>query len=96
MNIRVALLIMAAWLAPGGARAALQSLDPDRVPIASVDRFSNKAGTLLVRSADKRLRGHDVVSLLGVGLGAELNTAVWFPRIDSETIINRRHRNLVS
>jgi hypothetical protein len=59
MNIRIALLITAAWLALGGgsARAALQSMDPDRAPIASVDRFSDKAGTLLKRSADKRLPG---------------------------------------
>jgi hypothetical protein len=56
MNIPVALFITAAWLAVGGgpARAAL---DPDRAPIASVDRFSDTAGTLLKRSADKRLPG---------------------------------------
>jgi hypothetical protein len=32
-------------------------MDPDHAPIASVDRFSDKAGTLLKRSADKRLPG---------------------------------------
>src|SRR5262249_7804143 len=59
MNIPIALLIMAAWLAIGSgpARAALQPKDPDQAPIAAADRFSDKAGPLLVRSADKRLPG---------------------------------------
>src|SRR5262249_4054367 len=59
MNIRIALLIMAAWVAVGSgpARAALQPKNPAQAPIAAVDRFSDKAGTLLVRSADKRLPG---------------------------------------
>ena len=57
MSIRIAFLITAALLAAGDepARAALQPNDPDHAPIASVDRFSDAAGTLLKRSADKRL-----------------------------------------
>jgi hypothetical protein len=59
MNIRSALLITAALLAIGSgpARAALQSKDPEQAPIAAVDRFSDTSGTLLKRSADKRLPG---------------------------------------
>ena len=59
MNVRIALLITAAWLTVVSvpARAELQPKDPDHATIASVDRFSDKAGTLLVRSADKRLPG---------------------------------------
>ena len=59
MNIRIAFLITAAWLTVVSvpARAELQPKDPDHATIASVDRFSDKAGTLLVRSADKRLPG---------------------------------------
>lgn len=59
MNTRVAFLITSAWLAlaSGAAQGALQLNDPDHAPIASVDRFSDKAGTLLVRSSDKRLPG---------------------------------------
>src|SRR5215813_842347 len=37
--------------------AASQPIDPDRAPIAAVDRYSDSAGTLLRRSADTRLPG---------------------------------------
>jgi hypothetical protein len=57
MNIRIALLITAAWLAVSGGTARAQPKDPDHAPIAAVDRFSDKAGILLKRSADKRLPG---------------------------------------
>jgi hypothetical protein len=59
MKLRIALLITAAWLGigNGAAHAALQAADPDHAPVASVDRFSDKAGTLLKRSADSRLPG---------------------------------------
>src|SRR6478672_10986378 len=59
MNIRIALLFTAILIATssGVARAALQPLDPAHAPVAAVDRFSDKAGTLLVRSNDKRLPG---------------------------------------
>jgi hypothetical protein len=56
MMVRTALII-AALLAlncdPVGA--ASQPVDPAKAPIAAVDRFSDTAGTLLKRSADKRL-----------------------------------------
>lgn len=59
MKIRVAFLIAAALLAveSGFAQSAADPRDPDHSPIASVDRFSDKAGTLLKRSTDKRLPG---------------------------------------
>ena len=59
MNVRIAFLITAAWLT-----VLACPHEPNCSPrirttrqIASVDRFSDKAGTLLVRSADKRLPG---------------------------------------
>ena len=57
MNVRVVLLISAGLLSLAGvpARAGLQPKDPDQAPIAKVDRFSDAAGTLLKRSADRRL-----------------------------------------
>ena len=59
MDIRVVVLITAVWFAvsSGPARAEFQPKDPDQAPIAKVDRFSDAAGKLLVRSADKRLPG---------------------------------------
>lgn len=56
MDIRIALLTATVCLALGGG-SARAALDPDHAPIASVDRFSDRAGTLLKRSADKRLPG---------------------------------------
>jgi hypothetical protein len=59
MKLRIIVLIAAALLGMGNASelAALQAQEPDRAPVASVDRFSDEAGTLLRRSADKRLPG---------------------------------------
>jgi hypothetical protein len=59
MNIRIALLMAAVSLVVGigPTRAAMQPKDPAHAPIAAVDRFSDNAGTLLKRSADKRLPG---------------------------------------
>ena len=59
MKIQIGVLITGALLAgaSGTARAASQSLDPVRAPIAAVDRFSDVSGTLLNRSADTRLPG---------------------------------------
>src|SRR5690242_13945472 len=59
MSIRIGLFIAAAWLAvsSGSARAALQPKDPDQAPIAAVDRFSDKAATIQMRSADIHLPG---------------------------------------
>lgn len=59
MNIRIALLFTGILIATssGVARAALQPVDPAHAPVAAVDRFSDKAGTLLLRSTDTRLPG---------------------------------------
>src|SRR6185312_3836211 len=61
MNIRIALLVMGSLLAGGSGAAwaeAMKPLDPDQVPIAAVDRFSDKAATIYMRTADDRLPGH--------------------------------------
>jgi len=59
MDIRVVVLITAVWFAvsSGSGSAELQPKDPDQAPIATVDRFSDAAGTLLKRSADNHLPG---------------------------------------
>ena len=58
MIVRTTLMI-AALLALNSelVGAALQPVDPDKAPIAAVDRFSDAAGTLLKRSANTRLPG---------------------------------------
>jgi hypothetical protein len=59
MSIRIALLFTGILIATnsGAARAALQPADPDHAQIVAVDRFSDKAGTLLRRSIDRQLPG---------------------------------------
>jgi hypothetical protein len=59
MNIRVALLLAAASLIAGGAtaRAATAPVDPDKAPIAAVDRFSDKAAHLQLRTPDNHIPG---------------------------------------
>ena len=61
MNIRIALLIIGSLMAGGSSAAradAVKPLDPDQVPIAEVDRFSDKAATIYMRTADDRLPSH--------------------------------------
>ena len=41
----------------GVAQAAAQPLDPDQAPVAAVDRFSEKAAHLQVRTADNHIPG---------------------------------------
>jgi len=57
MSIRIALMLTGILVVTSscGAQAALQPMDPAHAPVAAVDRFSDKAGTLLRRSTDKRL-----------------------------------------
>lgn len=59
MNFRLSFVMIAAWLAvfSSPVHSAAEPKDPDHAPVASVDRFSDEAGTLLRRSADKRLPG---------------------------------------
>jgi len=59
MDIRLVVLSTAVWFAvsSGSGSAELQPKDPDQAPIATVDRFSDAAGTLLKRSADNHLPG---------------------------------------
>ena len=60
MNIRIALLVIGSLMAGGSAAwaDAMKPLDPDQAPIAAVDRFSDKAATIYMRTADDRLPGH--------------------------------------
>jgi hypothetical protein len=59
MSIRLALLFsgMVFAASSGAARAALQPVDPDQAQVAAVNRFSQKAATFLVCSADNDLPG---------------------------------------
>jgi hypothetical protein len=59
MNIRIALLFTVASLLAGGVAAepATKPLDPDKAPIASVDRFSDKAAHLQLRTPDNGIPG---------------------------------------
>jgi len=59
MDIRLVVLSTAVWFAvsSGSGSAELQPKDPEQAPIATVDRFSDAAGTLLKRSADNHLPG---------------------------------------
>jgi len=59
MDIRLVVLSTAVWFAvsSGSGSAELQPKDTDQAPIATVDRFSDAAGTLLKRSADNHLPG---------------------------------------
>jgi hypothetical protein len=59
MNTRIALLFAVALLTTGGvaAQPAMKPLDPDQAPIAAVDRFSDKAAHLQLRTADNHLPG---------------------------------------
>ena len=61
MNIRIALLVIGSLMAGGSSAAradAMKPLDPDQAPITAVDRFSDKAATIYMRTADDRLPGH--------------------------------------
>lgn len=57
MSIRIALVLTGVLVVTTSsvAGAALQPVDPAHAPVAAVDRFSDMAGTLLLRSTDKRL-----------------------------------------
>jgi hypothetical protein len=59
MTPRVALLFAVAALFVSGmaAQAATAPVDPDKAPVASVDRFSDKAAHLQLRTPDNHLPG---------------------------------------
>jgi hypothetical protein len=59
MNTRIALLLTGALLAAGSgaALAAMEPMNPDQAPIAAVDRFSEKAAHLQLRTSDNHLPG---------------------------------------
>jgi hypothetical protein len=86
MRIRMALLFTGILIAAtsGAARAAVEPGDPDHAPIAAVDRFSNQAGTLLLRSTDKRLPGpnepinFDTPALSTLGLSPKGESVLYY------------------
>ena len=59
MTTRIALLFAVLSLITGGvaAQAATKPVDPDQAPIAAVDRFSDKAAHLQLRTPDNHLPG---------------------------------------
>ena len=59
MTIRVALLIAVASLIASGAaaEAVTKPVDPEQAPVAAVDRFSNKAAHLQLRTPENHLPG---------------------------------------
>src|SRR5215472_15138059 len=59
MNTRIALLFTVASLLAGGVAAepVAKPLDPDQAPMASVDRFSDKAAHLQLRTAGNHIPG---------------------------------------
>jgi len=53
MNIQISLLVIGALVAGNSSAAqavAMKPLDPDQAPIAAVDRFSDKAANIQVRT----------------------------------------------
>lgn len=86
MNFRLPFVMIAAWLAVAScpAQSAIEPKDPDHASIASVDRFGDKAGTLLRRSADKRLPGpnepidFDAQPLNALGLSPQGKPALYY------------------
>ncbi|MGB6440788.1 MAG: hypothetical protein WBE89_16005 [Methyloceanibacter sp.] len=60
MNIQISLLVIGALVAGNSSAAqavATKPLDPDKAPIAAVDRFSDKAANIQVRTPDNHLPG---------------------------------------
>ena len=60
MNIQILLLVIGALVAGNSSAAqavAMKPLDPDQAPIAAVDRFSDKAANIQVRTTDNHLPG---------------------------------------
>src|ERR1041385_583524 len=59
MKSRIVFLFLVASLLAGGvaAQPATKPLDPDQAPIASVDRFSDKAAHLQLRPPDNHIPG---------------------------------------
>jgi hypothetical protein len=58
MKTRVALLFaLAALIASGATAQAAAPADPDKAPVAAVDRFSDKAAHLQLRTPDNHLPG---------------------------------------
>ena len=60
MNIQISLLVIGVLVAGNSSAAqavAMKPLDPDQAAIAAVDRFSDKAANIQVRTPDNHLPG---------------------------------------
>ena len=57
MTTRIACFCVASLFASVSSRRLPQPLDPDKAPIAAVDRFSDKAAHLQLRTPDNHLPG---------------------------------------
>jgi hypothetical protein len=94
MNIRVALLLVAASLIASGATAlaATAPVDPDKAPIAAVDRFCDKAAHLQLRTPDNHIPGpnqpvdFDTGPFITEGLSPTTGKPVRYYNFDVQTI----------
>jgi hypothetical protein len=94
MKTRIALLIAAASLLTGSVMAQpAKSFDPDQAPIAAVDRFSEKAAHLQLRTPDNRIPGpnepvdFDNGPFITQGLSPKTGKPVRYYNFDVQTTI---------
>ena len=93
MKTRIALLLAVASLLAGSAAAepATKPLDPNHAPIAAVDRFSDKAGHLQLRTPDNHIPGpnqpvdFDTGPLITQGLSPTTGKSVRYYNFDVQT-----------
>src|ERR1051325_8313082 len=93
MKSRIVFLFLVASLLAGGvaARPATEPLDPDQAPIASVDRFSEKAAHLQLRTPDNHIPGpnepvdFDIAPFITQGLSAKTGKPALYYIFDVKT-----------
>jgi hypothetical protein len=92
MKTRIALLIAAASLLTGSAIAQpAKPLDPNQAPLAAVDRFSEKAAHLQLRTPDNRIPGpnqpvdFDTGPFITQGLSPKTGKPVRYYNFDVQT-----------
>jgi hypothetical protein len=92
MKTRITLLIAAASLLTGSVMAQpAKPLDPEQAPIAAVDRFSEKAAHLQLRTPDNHIPGpnepvdFDIAPFITQGLSAKTGKPVRYYNFDVQT-----------
>jgi hypothetical protein len=93
MNIRIGLLFAVASLlaASAAAQPATKPLDPDQAPVAAVDRFSDKAAHLQLRTPDNHIPGpnqpvdFDIGPFITQGLSPTTGKPVRYYNFDVQT-----------